>query len=63
MKEIIQKGIYGFKSTGARELVDDGVVSVIIVVKIGVIFTGVLEYLEGKVEVLLAGDNRDKAFV
>lgn len=41
---------------------DDGVVGVVIVGKVGVEFSGVVEYLEGKIEILLTEDHGDKAF-
>lgn len=46
----------------AGELVDDGVVSFVVMVKVGVVFSGVIEDLEGEVEILLTVDHGDKAF-
>lgn len=41
---------------------NDGVVGVVIMRKVGVVFTGVDEYLEGKIKILLSGDHGDQAF-
>lgn len=37
-------------------------VSVVIMGKVGVEFSGEVEYLEGKIEILLTEDHGDKAF-
>lgn len=57
-----QKGLHGVKSASSSELVDDGMVSVVVVAEVGVVVAGVVEDLEGEIEVLLAGDHGNKAF-
>ena len=60
--ELREQGFHRFKGACAREFVDDGVVGVVILGKIGVEFSGVEEYLEGKIEVLLTVDHGNEAF-
>lgn len=59
--ELGEERFHGLKSAGARELEDNGVVSVIIMGKSGVEFSGIEEDLKCKIEILLAGDHGDKA--
>jgi hypothetical protein len=59
--EVGEKGFEGREFAGTAEAVDDGVVGVVIVGKTRVEFSGVVEDLEGKVEILLASDHGDQA--
>lgn len=49
------------EGTCAGELLNHGVVGVVIMGKIGMEFVGVVEDLEGEVEILLAVDHGDEA--
>lgn len=60
--ELREEGFHGLKGACSTEFVDDGVVGVVIVVKVWVEFSSIEEYLEGKIEVLLTGDHGDEAF-
>lgn len=53
---------HGVKSASARELVDNGVVGVVIMRETRVVFACVVEDLEGELEILLACDHGNKAF-
>lgn len=54
-----EQGLDGIEFSSATQALDNGVVCVVIVGKVGVEFAGVVEDLEGKVEILLAGDHGD----
>lgn len=60
--KLIEKGFHGRESASPSELEDDGVEGVVGVVEVGVVVGGVVENLEGEIEVLLAGDDGDEAF-
>ncbi|KAK8500409.1 hypothetical protein V6N13_028104 [Hibiscus sabdariffa] len=60
--ELRDERFHGFEGARAGELLDDGLVGVVIMEKVGVEFAGVKEDLEGKIEVLLAVDHGDEAF-
>lgn len=62
MAQLGEEGLHGVEGAGAGELVDDGSVGVVVVAEVRVVVTGVVEDLEGEVEVLLAGDHGDEAF-
>lgn len=60
--ELREKRFDRVEGAGARELLDDGDISVAVVVKSGMEFSGVEEDLEGEIEVFLAKDHGNEAF-
>lgn len=59
--ELRYEGFHGFEGTCTREFLDDGLVGVEIMAKVGVELASVEEDLEGEIEVLLAIDHGDEA--
>lgn len=55
--ELGNEGLDGFKFAGPGEFEEDSMVGFVGVAEVGVEVSSVVEYLEGKVEVLLLGDH------
>lgn len=62
LAQLGEEGLHGVEGSSAGELVDDGEVGFVVVAEVRVVVTGVVEDLEGEVEVVLAGDHGDQAF-
>lgn len=60
-EELGEEGVDGAELAGAGELEEDGVVGVVGVAEARVEIAGVVEDLEGQVQVVLAGDDLDEA--
>lgn len=50
------------KSSSSSKFSNNGKISIIIMVKMGMIITCMMKYLKGKIKILLGGDDRDETF-